>query len=368
MGGNLAQRAGKGPRPDGAAPALARARALLAAHGRSSLDHHKLLPDKRLFLAPDLDAFLAFREAAGAAVVLGDPVGPPAAAAALIAAFVARCAAAGRAPVFLQTGAGLLDAYRGAGLDAVRIGAAARIDLARFDLDAPARKPLRNALRRAAAEGLRARRIEPPIPPRDLARLREVNESWLTLPGRLERGFSVGRFDDAEIARCPVSLIEGAGDRVAAFANWIPSPVAGEATVDLIRRRAGAPSCAVDALLAGVLREARALGFRRFDLGLAPLARIDPPFGHPAERVLAALYRLVPASWGHRGLHRWKEKFAPRWTPRWLVYRGGPVAFARAALAVRRVTRAPAAPLPGEIANRAGTAENVGPRSTTEVT
>jgi len=345
----------------------ARARALVAAHGRSSLDHHKLAPGRRLFFAADGGAFLAFGEAAGAAVVLGDPVGPAAAAAALVGEFVARCAEAGRAPVFLQTDAHHLEAYRDAGLSPVRIGAVAQVDLSRFDPGSPSAKPLRHALRRAAADGLRARRVEPPIGRETLARLRETNESWLAIPGRFERTFSVERFDEAGLTGCVVSMLEWPDGRVAAFTNWIPSPVRGEATVDLIRRRADAPPGAVDALLTRVLLDARDRGFLRFDLGLAPLARIDAPFAHPAERFLALLYRRGPASWGHRGLHAWKAKFGPLWAPRWLAYRGGPFAFARASLAVRRLTRARRDSRAATFANRPDTPENGTLRLPTEV-
>ncbi len=335
MGGNLAQReSGR------AGAARKRARALVANQGRSALDYHKLHPGNRLFFAADQGAFMAFREEAGAAVDLGDPVGPRASAAALIGAFAGACRRAGRAPVFLQIDDAFLEDYRCAGLSPVRIGVAALIELASFDTRAPAAKPLRHALRRTAAEGLCLRRLEPPIAPEELARIREANESWLTLPGSLERGFTSGRFDEAQITQGAVTLLEERDGRVAAFTTWIPSPTPGEATVDLIRRRACAPPGTLDALITGVLHDARDRGFDRFDLGLAPLARIEAPFAHPAERVLALLFRHGPAGWGQRGLYRWKAKFGPRWVPRWLAYRGGPLAFARAALAVRRVARA----------------------------
>jgi phosphatidylglycerol lysyltransferase len=45
-------------------------------HGRSSLDFFKLWPDKSLFFSPSRRSFLAYRAAAGVALVLADPVGP----------------------------------------------------------------------------------------------------------------------------------------------------------------------------------------------------------------------------------------------------------------------------------------------------
>ena len=312
----------------------------MAAHGRSSLDHWKLLPGRERFFARTGGAFLAYRCSLGVAVVLGDPVGPPGAIAPLVGEFLAASEARGRTVAFLQAGAEHLPLYRALGLSPVRAGAAAIVDLTVFDLALPRYARLRGALRRGSRAGLRVRHLPPPQDADTLDRLERTNAAWRRIPGRFERAFTVGRFDASAIRECPVSVVEDAEGRTAAFANWVPSLVPGEATVDLIRRRDDAPPGASDALLAGVLGEARARGFTRFDLGLVPLAGLDrftPE--HPAERVLAWTAALPDPIARHRGLLRWKSKFRPIWEPRWLVYRGGPLQFARVVWAVRRVVR-----------------------------
>ena len=174
-----------------------------------------------------------------------------------------------------------------------------------------------------------------------LDRLAETNASWLRIPGRFERGFSVGRFDRETLRLSPLSFVETPDGRIAAFAGWIPSCVPGEATVDLIRRRSDAQGYALDALVTHAIIDARERGYARFDLGLAPLARLDDgPLAHPAERILRWIFRYGGPRLGHAGLYAWKIKFDPVWMTQWLAYRGGPLAFARAAWALRRVARA----------------------------
>ncbi len=327
------------PRPTDAVQ-NSRARAVVEAHGRSSLDYFKLLPDRSLFFSADGECFLAYQRALGVRVVLGDPVGPPDKIEGFLRDFLGRMERRGGAVVFLQAAGHFLDVYRRLGLSPVRVGAVAIVDLHAFDLGAPHVKPLRGALRHAERAGLTLRHLMPPIPDEMLARLRDANASWLTIPGRFERGFTVGRFDEDPIRRSPVSLLEDPSGRVDAFANWIPSFASGEATVDLLRRRADAAPGALDALVIEVLSEARRRAFTRFDLGLAPLAEIPGgPVSHPAERVLRWIFLHADPLFGYRRIHAWKSKFHPFWEPRWLVYRGGPVAFARAAWAVRRVAR-----------------------------
>jgi phosphatidylglycerol lysyltransferase len=182
--------------------------------------------------------------------------------------------------------------------------------------------------------------VEPPLPEPLIARLRETNEAWKAIPGRFERGFTVGRFDRETLSRTPVSLAEFPDGAVKAFVNWVPSRVPGEATIDLIRRCPDAPNGTLDALVTCVLLEARTRGFDRFDLGFAPLAGLDgDPIAHPAERFLRRLRGSGLLVARQRAIEAWKGKFNPRWEPRWLVYRGGPIAFARAAWAVRRIAR-----------------------------
>jgi len=321
-----------------------RARALVEAHGRSSLDHFKTLPDRSIFFSPDGRAFIAYRFTLGVAVALGDPVGPPDAVPRIIGEFCARFERGLRGVAFVQTGEEFLDAYRAAGLSPVRVGAAAIVNLGAFDLSEARAKPLRSALRKADRAGLRIRHLEPPLPASLIAALRETNEAWKTIPGRFERGFTVGRFEEEQVRRSLVSLIESLDERIEAFVNWVPSYVPGEATVDLIRRRPDAPNGALDALVTRVLARARARGFSRFDLGFVPLADLDHgPIAHPAERFLRWLRASSGLSERQRAIEAWKAKFNPRWEPRWLVYRGGPIAFARVAWAVRRIAAAAAA-------------------------
>lgn len=335
MKGNLAQ----------PATPFSRARTIVRRHGRSALDHFKLLPDKSLFFSKDRRAFLAYRVSLGTAVVLGDPVGPDGSIEPLLGQFLARFEGRGRSVVFLQIGSTGHDRYRTLGLSLVRIGANAIIDLNRFDLLSPRAKTLRSALRRVRREGLAVKRVEPPLSKHLIDRLAETNASWLGIPGRIERGFSAGRFDRETLRCSPLSLLESPDGRIAAFVSWIPSYVAGEATVDLIRRRSDAPSYALDALVTSAIVDARRRGYARFDLGLAPLARLDDgPIGHPAERILRWIFRYGGPRLGHAGLYAWKAKFDPVWTAQWLAYRGGPLAFARASWALRRVVRAPQPP------------------------
>ncbi len=70
-----------------------RARRIMLSHGGTGTAFMTLWPGNALFFAPGDDAYVAYRVHAQVAVVLGDPVGPAAAAAGAVAAFDALSAA-----------------------------------------------------------------------------------------------------------------------------------------------------------------------------------------------------------------------------------------------------------------------------------
>src|SRR6185295_14110861 len=98
------------------------ATALLAEHGRSSLDWFKLWPDKSYWFGPGHRSFIAYRAAWGVAIALGDPVGPAAELEVCVRGFAAFCADNGWRIAFHQALPDLLPMYRGLGLQVLKIG------------------------------------------------------------------------------------------------------------------------------------------------------------------------------------------------------------------------------------------------------
>ena len=190
-----------------------------------------------------------------------------------------------------------------------------------------------------------------------LAGLRAVSDAWLTIAGRRERGFSLGRWDDAYVRASAVMTVEDAAGRVYAFANLIPDGVSGEATIDLMRRRPDAPNGVMDYLFVELFAHARTSGFARFSLGMTPFAAVGTRPGAPAlERGLGLVSRHFDRQFSVKGLRAYKDKFGPAWEPRYLVYQSA-AALPFVVLALLRLTAgapadrgaagASAAPQPG---------------------
>jgi phosphatidylglycerol lysyltransferase len=159
--------------------------------------------------------------------------------------------------------------------------------------------------------------------PAILDELREVSDEWLEHKGASEKGFSMGAFDPDYLSRFPVALIRVAG-RVMAFSNVWTAASRDELSVDLMRFREDAPKSTMEALFASMLRWGKEQGYAWFSLGMAPLAGLQAgPVGHPWSRVGHWLFRHGEAFYNFQGLRGYKEKFHPRWEPRYLAYPGG---------------------------------------------
>lgn len=311
---------------------------LIAAHGDSSLDFFKTWPDKIIFLSSTGNGVITYRVALSCAIALGDPVATDDEELdRVLAEFLDFCDANDWVVAFHQTPDLHRAAYRRAGLAMLKIGEEAVVDLTTFSLSGKAMKHLRATVNRFEREGYREVWYDPPLDDATLARLREVSDEWLTIEGRRERGFTLGRFEDAYIRSTPVMAVEDAEGRMTAFANLIPDGVAGEATIDLMRRRRE-PSGSMDVLQVRLFEALHERGYRSFSLGMAPFAEVGgEPAATMAERALHLFYERFNRFFAYKGLREYKDKFQPRWEPRYIVF-ASELQLPLIALALLRVT------------------------------
>lgn len=299
-----------------------RARQLIAQHGDSSLDFFKSWPDKLFFFSSTGDGVVAYGLALSTAIALGDPVATsPAAFQRVLAEFLDFCDANGWRVAFHQVPPTHLARYHESGLARLKIGEDAVVDLSRFSLQGGSMKSFRSTINRLQREGYRTVYREPPLDDGVLASLRTVSDEWLQIPGRRERGFTLGDFNDAYVRSTPVIWVEDAAGEISAFANVIPDGAPGEATLDLMRRRTEAPNGVMDFLFVQLFDQLRTRGYTRFSLGMAPLADVGTEPGSPViERGLHLLAEHQTRFFSYKGLHDYKDKFGPFWEPRYLIF------------------------------------------------
>lgn len=300
------------------------ARRLIDRWGDSALDLFKTWDDKFFFFSSNHLGVIAYGQTLSSAIVLGDPVAANQVEfRRVLDEFLDFCDANDWAVAFHQIPCTHLDDYAAAGLSSIKIGEEAIVNVSTFSLEGRAMKALRSSISRLDREGFHAVSFPAPLSDETLARLRVVSDQWLSLPGRRERGFTLGSFTEEYVRETSVLAIEDSAGDLLAFVNIIPDGVEDEATIDLMRRRLDVPNGTMDFLQVRLIEHLRASGFKRYSLGMAPFSNVgDQPNAPVIERAIRLLYEHVSLVFSYKGLYSYKAKFQPSWEPRYLAFSG----------------------------------------------
>jgi phosphatidylglycerol lysyltransferase len=300
----------------------ARAADVLAEHGRTTQDFFKIWPDKSFFFSDSGRSFVAFRVGNNFAVVLGDPSGPTEEFPGLIQKFSEYCRLNDWRLAFHQATPEVLDIYRQQGFRRFKVGDDAIVDLNAFNLEGRARKDIRTKFNQFEKTGIHVVRYDTPIPSNVLQQLREVSDEWLRIPGRRERGFTLGLFDPDYVRSTTVIAALDEENRILAFVNLVPSYKKGETTADLMRRRTDAPNGIMDYLFGKLFLELKNDGYHRFNMGMVPMAGFQQhETVSTGEKIIHQFFQRLNFVFSFSGLRAYKAKFASFWEPRYIVYR-----------------------------------------------
>ncbi|MDQ2800836.1 MAG: phosphatidylglycerol lysyltransferase domain-containing protein [Armatimonadota bacterium] len=300
----------------------ARAKAIVEAHGRTSLAWFALADDKSYYFSPG-GSLVAFAVSRRVCLALGDIIGPDGDRPAALAGFCEFCASNDWRPAFLAVEPDTLAEYQGAGFDALCVGHEAIVPVSDFSLAGGRNKDIRGRVARLTKLGYAAHLHEAPLSDALLEELRAVSDEWLSLVQGGEKCFSVGAFEADYIRRSPVMAVHGPNGAICAFANLYSEFQRNECTIDLMRRCGDVENGTMEFLLVALFEYAKAQGYDTFNLGLSPLAGVGQQSGDPArERALRYIFDHSQAFYNFKGLYKFKSKFHPEWSPRFLVYPG----------------------------------------------
>lgn len=296
-----------------------RATRIVESYGRTALARPALFEDKSYFF--DGETVIAYAASQRGAMALGDPIGPPEQAAQAIGHFRDFCSRNDWTPSFVSTLPDYLEAYRSAGFDSVCIGFEAIVVLSDFSLEGSRNKGIRYAVNRLERGGYRAEVHMPPLANPLMASLQEISNAWLTLHHGGEMHFSDGWFNDTYIRNSSVIVVHDPNGTPTAFANLVPEYIKNEISIDLMRHYTGVEHGTMEFMFARMLQWAKEKGYASFSLGLSAIVAVgEKPDDPRVEQALHTIATYLSRFFNFRGLHDFKEKFQPRWEPRYLVY------------------------------------------------
>ncbi len=308
----------------GPGPSLART--LLGRHGGSTLSWMTTWPRNTYFVREDGRSYLAYRQHAGVAVALGDPIAPDAAAAPTVIEFAAMCEETGLVPCVFSATEATVAATRELGWQHVQVAEDTLLDLERLEFRGKAWQDVRSALNKAGKQGIEFRLVRlAEQPPEILEQVRALSEEWISDKGMPEMGFTLGGVDEAMDPATRVGLAVDADGVVHGVTSWLPVHTGagrvGGWTLDVMRRSAHGFRPVMEFLIASACVAFREEGARFVSLSGAPLARSSSSGAQLVDRVLETLGTIMEPYYGFRSLHAFKAKFQPRCVPLYLAFR-----------------------------------------------
>lgn len=281
------------------------------------------LGDKRLLFSESRKAFLMFGLEGRSWISFGDPVGPEEEVAELIWRLRELADEHDGFAAFYQIHSQYLPYYIDTGLELMKIGEEAIVDLSEFKISGNSNTGFRSTRNKAQKEGWQFEVISASDVKNYLPALRTISDSWMLEKRTREKGFSLGFFDEEYLTQFPVAIVRRE-DQISAFANLITGGEKFELTVDLMRYTSAAPSGVMDYLFIELMLWGKEDGYSQFNLGMAPLSGLEThPLGRTWSRLGSLLYRHGEHFYNFQGVRNYKQKFHPDWQPRYLAAPGG---------------------------------------------
>lgn len=267
---------------------------------------------------------VAYQRRAGVALALADPLGPAASRAQAVAEFIRSAEHAGLIPCFFSAGESTRAAVPPGWRELV-VADDTIVDLPGLQFTGKAWAAVRTSLNRAGREGMQFRMTRLRDEPWGIQQqLRAISESWVGDKGLPEMGFTLGTLQEASDPEVRLALAVSPEGDVDGFLSWLP--VYGEGrvrgwTLDLMRRRDGGFGPVMEFLIGSSAQTFAEEGAEVLSLSGAPLTHEYPPDAGVIADVTGWVAEVLEPVYGFASLHRFKQKFNPRYETMYLLYR-----------------------------------------------
>ena len=300
-------------------------RLLLQAGERDSLGYFATRHDKSVIFAPGHTAAVTYRVLANVSLASADPIGPPAAWPAAIAAWLAEARTFGWFPAVLSASEEGAQAYAAAGLRALPIGDEAIVDVDTFTVEGPTMQPIRQAVHRVQRAGYTISvHRHGVLTAEQLAEMSRCAHDWRGED--TERGFSMalGRLGDPADSGCVAVLARDRDGRLRGLLSMVPWGRRG-LSLDLMRRDRTAENGLVEAMVVALVNASRdELGVRHLSLNFAMFRGVfsaaERVGAGPVVRLSSRVLTFASRFWQIETLYRSNARYLPRWIPRYLCY------------------------------------------------
>ncbi|MBL0848399.1 bifunctional lysylphosphatidylglycerol flippase/synthetase MprF [Mammaliicoccus fleurettii] len=289
-------------------------------HEGSYVSHLAFTGDKSFFVNKDEDVFIMYRYTMNAVIVLGDPIGNKDKFNETLNDFYDQMYFLGYDIIFYQVQSKLLSLYHDYGNVFFKLGEEALIDLNGFSLSGKKKRGMRATYNKLESESYQFEIINTPYSEEDIKMLQTISDSWLG--EKKEMNFSVGAFNLDYLNKAPIAVIRNVSNEIVGFCTLMYTNYNQSVSIDLIRWNKDIDISMMDALYIHMLLWAKEEGYKQFNMGMATLSNVGlNKHAYLREKFAAKVFENMNSLYSFQGLRNYKQKYAPDWEPRYLVYR-----------------------------------------------
>jgi lysylphosphatidylglycerol synthetase-like protein (DUF2156 family) len=268
---------------------------------------------------------VAYQRRNGVALALADPIGPTPLRAAAVDAFIRDAEHAGLVPCFFSadeaTRAAVPPTWR-----SIVVADDTIVDLPGLTFAGKRWNSVRTSLNKAGREDMTFRMTHLKSESWGVQQqLRAISEAWVGDKDLPEMRFTLGTLEEAEDPEVRLALALAPNGDVDGFLSWLPvyggdGAVRGW-TLDLMRRREGGFGPVMEYLIGSSAQQFSEEGAEIMSLSGAPLAHDYPPDAGVIAALSDRLAEALEPVYGFGSLHRFKQKFHPRYETMYLLFR-----------------------------------------------
>jgi len=268
---------------------------------------------------------VAFQRRSGVALALADPIGRPDGRADAVAEFIRSAENAGLVPCFFSADEATRQAVPPTWRSIV-VADDTIVDLPGLEFTGKRWNSVRTSLNRAGRDEMTFRMTRLKAEPWGVQQqLRAISEAWVGDKDLPEMRFTLGTLEEAEDPEVRLALAIAPNGDVDGFLSWLPVYAEGGAvrgwTLDLMRRRDGGFAPVMEFLIGSSARTFSEEGAEIMSLSGAPLAHDYPPDAGMIAALSERLAEALEPVYGFGSLHRFKQKFHPRYETMYLLFR-----------------------------------------------
>jgi lysylphosphatidylglycerol synthetase-like protein (DUF2156 family) len=268
---------------------------------------------------------VAYQRRNGVALALADPIGPADARAEAVTEFIRTAEQAGLVPCFFSadedTRAAVPSTWR-----SIVVADDTIVDLPGLEFTGKRWNSVRTSLNRAGRDDMTFRMTHLKAESWGVQQqLRAISEAWVGDKDLPEMRFTLGTLDEAEDPEVRLALAVAPNGDIDGFLSWLPVYGGDGAirgwTLDLMRRRDGGFGPVMEYLIGSSAKQFSDEGAEIMSLSGAPLAHDYPPDAGVIAALSDRLADALEPVYGFGSLHRFKQKFHPRYETMYLLFR-----------------------------------------------